>query len=61
VIRHYSIDLFGHTAVEASQACFHMGNPDLQLCGCQGSGQSGIGVTVNDQQVWALLYQDWFQ
>jgi hypothetical protein len=61
VISYYAIDFFGHTAVEASEAGFHMRYFDLQFGGSQGTCQGGIGIAINDYKIRILSHQDWFQ
>ncbi len=42
-----SVDLLGHSEIKTAQACLHVGHRNMQLDGCQGSRQRGIGIAVD--------------
>ncbi len=58
LVRHDSVDLFGHAAVEAAQARLHMGDGDVEFRRGQGAGQRGVGVAVDQNPVGLFGKED---
>ncbi len=53
------VDLLGHRR-EAAQSGLDVGHGEVQLGGCQGGGQGGVGVPEDHDQVGGLGHQDLF-
>ena len=51
------VDLFRHGLVEAAQTGFDMHHRNMQLAGCQRSGQCRIGIAIDYQIVRTLIQQ----
>jgi hypothetical protein len=60
MIRHYPVDLLGHSTVKAPEPGFDMCNRDVKLGGGKSPGKSRVRVTVHDHEIRFLMKEDFF-
>jgi hypothetical protein len=60
LIREQAIDFFGHGAVAGAQPGFDMADADFKLGTNQSSGDGGVHVPVNKNEIRTSLLQDGF-
>ena len=52
------VDLFGHAAIEATQARLHVGDGNVELRRGKCAGQCGVGIAVDQDPIGLFLDED---
>src|SRR5258708_2952787 len=60
MIGDHTIDLFRHPPVKAPQSGFDMCNRNMKFGCCQCASKRGIGITIDDNPIWALFQEHLF-
>ena len=55
------IDFFGHAAVTGAQAGFDVADADRELGTDESSGDGGVDVTIDEDEIGLEFEQDWFE
>lgn len=58
VVGEDAIDFLGHAAIEGAETGFDMGDGNVEFYGGEGSGESGIGVAIDEDEIGLVLRED---